>query len=31
LAMLPSVIPKAGYCKSTIDMHAFSLYHNCKN
>ena len=30
LAMLPSVIPKVGSCKSTIDMHTFRVHHNCK-
>jgi hypothetical protein len=30
LAILPSVIPKVGQCKSTIDMHRFRLHHNFK-
>jgi hypothetical protein len=30
LAMLPSVVPKLVQCKSTPDMHAFRVHHNCK-
>lgn len=31
LAMFPSVVPKKLVrCKSTIDVHKFSLHHNCK-
>jgi len=30
LAMLPSVVPKLVQCKSTLDMHAFRVHHNCK-
>jgi hypothetical protein len=30
LAMLPSVVPKLAQCKSTIDMHALRVHHNCK-
>jgi hypothetical protein len=31
LAMFPSVVPKRlTQCKSTIDMHAFKIHHNCK-
>jgi hypothetical protein len=30
LAMLPSVIPKVGQCKSTIDMQKFRIHYNYK-
>jgi hypothetical protein len=31
LAMLPSVAPRVeSQCKSTIDMQAFRIHHNCK-
>jgi hypothetical protein len=30
LAMLPSAIPRLIQCKSTLDVHRYSVHHNCK-
>jgi hypothetical protein len=30
LAMLPSVVPSLTRCKSTVELHALKIHHNCK-